>query len=158
MHGPNVFAGYLGKETPFIEVEGKKFYRSGDRGHLDEEGNLTLIGRLKRFVKVGGEMIGLDALEVQIARLAKEKKWAPDDVHEPFCALISKEVAGERAELILYSTVALERELVNTALREAGFSALFRIGQVMKIDEIPLNGMGKTHYRKLEELFQEKKT
>ncbi len=55
INGPNVFLGYLGKlKSPFIELQGRHWYRSGDQGYLDQSGTLTLSGRLKRFVKIGG--------------------------------------------------------------------------------------------------------
>ena len=63
--GPNIFPGYLGKDAPnpFIEIEGERWYRSGDIGRLDEENFLLFEGRLKRFVKIGGEMLSLNAME-----------------------------------------------------------------------------------------------
>ena len=48
---------------PFIEIDGQRWYRTGDIGRLDEEGNLIISGRIKRFTKVGGEMISLGGIE-----------------------------------------------------------------------------------------------
>ncbi len=63
--GPNVFKGYLGNDvkSPFVEIDQKQWFQTGDLGHLDERGYLTLVGRLKRQIKIGGEMVNLNALE-----------------------------------------------------------------------------------------------
>jgi long-chain-fatty-acid--[acyl-carrier-protein] ligase len=56
IRGPNVFYGYLGSQKiPFITIQGKNWYRSGDKGFMDHEGNLLISGRLKRFAKIGGD-------------------------------------------------------------------------------------------------------
>ena len=60
--GPNVFGGYLGVDAdkqPFVAFEGMEWYRTGDLVSEAAHGCLTFRGRLKRFVKVGGEMISL---------------------------------------------------------------------------------------------------
>ena len=64
VNGPSVFGQYLGVDkNPFIEIEGTRWYDTGDLGYLNGEGSLFLAGRLKRFVKIAGEMISLPALE-----------------------------------------------------------------------------------------------
>ena len=61
--GPTVFPGYLLHDglSPFVEESGKRWYLSGDLGELDADGYLRFRGRLKRFLKAGGEMISLPA-------------------------------------------------------------------------------------------------
>ena len=49
--------------SPFVEVEDQQWYRTGDLVSADEDGYLQFRGRLKRFLKAGGEMISLPALE-----------------------------------------------------------------------------------------------
>ena len=93
--GPNVFAGYLNPSvsSPFIEVKGLSWYKTGDLGFLDEEGALTISGRLKRFVKVGAEMISLAAVEDGLLKIGQEKGWPI--VHEADLAVSAKEIVGE---------------------------------------------------------------
>lgn len=50
-------------ESPFEMIDGEQFYKTGDLGFLDKEGYLHISGRLKRFVKIAGEMISLPAIE-----------------------------------------------------------------------------------------------
>ncbi|MDP2991108.1 MAG: AMP-binding protein, partial [Kiritimatiellota bacterium] len=70
LRGPSIFGGYLNYEgpAPFVELEGKSWYRTGDLVSENAEGVLTFAGRLKRFVKLGGEMISLPAIEEVLAR------------------------------------------------------------------------------------------
>ncbi len=148
--GPNVFSGYLGnKKDPFIKIDDKQWYRSGDWGHIDEDGNLTLSGRLKRFVKMGGEMIGLGGIEVDLQAIAVEKGWLPSSFEKPQIAVDAEESDGERPQIVVYTTVDLDRDEVNSALREKGQGSLVKIAEIKKIDEIPMSGTGKIQYRKL---------
>ena len=147
--GPNVFAGYLHYDgpSPFVEVGGRTWYRTGDLVRRDAGGVLTFVGRLKRFVKLGGEMISLPAIE---AVLAEQYAGRPD---EP--PLLAVEAAGDEAhpELVLFTTRPLRRDEVNHRIRGAGLSGLHNIRRVVRIDEIPLLGTGKTDYRKLKTLL-----
>ena len=101
IRGPNVFKGYLGKDAsnPFIEIDGKKWYRSGDLGHLDADGTLMLGGRLKRFVKIGGEMISLVAIEDELTKYARKKGLIKAEAEEPQLTVGVKE--GDKPALIL---------------------------------------------------------
>lgn len=151
VRGPNVFNGYLGNpRTPFIEIEGKKWYRTGDIGHFEPNGSLILSGRLKRFTKIGGEMISLGAIEEALLKFFINEKRISSDI--PAFALVSDEKEEGKPRLILFSVIHLDRDEVNGALQSAGFSNLVKINAVNKIDEIPLMGAGKTDYRKLQAL------
>jgi long-chain acyl-CoA synthetase len=57
VRGPNVMRGYLGRpeETARVIVDGWLY--TGDIGHLDEDGYLTLVGRSKEMIIRGGENI-----------------------------------------------------------------------------------------------------
>lgn len=151
VRGPNVFSGYLGNpRTPFIEIQGKKWYRTGDLGHFEPNESLILSGRLKRFIKIGGEMISLSAIEETLLKFFINEKRVSADV--PSFALVSDEKEEGKPRLILFSVIHLDRDEVNGALQNAGFSNLVKINAVNKIDEIPLMGAGKTDYRKLQDL------
>lgn len=149
--GPNVFSNYLnpGLSSPFIEKEGKKWYNTGDLGYLDEEGYLFISGRLKRFIKIGGEMISLEAIEKALLEAAPDKGW-PIDEEVVSLAICSKE-SEKQAEIILVTTFDVDLYDVNKTLRECGFSNLVKIQRHVKVDEIPIMGTGKTHYRQLEQ-------
>jgi long-chain-fatty-acid--[acyl-carrier-protein] ligase len=144
-HGPNVFAGYLGKDSAdaSCEVNGKRWYITGDLGVLDEPGNLTISGRLKRFVKIGGEMISLPAMEAALQAVH------PNHEGEVRSAIASVELEGGRPVLGLFTAFALTVEEANRILKEAGFSNLARLQRLERLDAIPVLGTGKTDYQTL---------
>jgi len=152
--GPNVFSGYLnpGLFSPFITIQGKQWFITGDIGLIDEENFLTISGRKKRFVKVGGEMISLLAIESALLEAAPKKNW-PVQAEGATLGLIAKEVPGRKPTLILVATFKTNPDEVNQTLREAGFSSMIRISDVVSVEEIPVMGTGKVNYRLLEETY-----
>ena len=142
VRGENVFSGYINHEgkSPFIEFEGKQWYDTGDLVTESPDGVLTFAGRLKRFVKLGGEMISLPAIE----SILTEKYPACDG--EPQVAVEAAE-SDKQPEISLVTTIHISREEANNLIKEAGLSALHNIRKVVKTDVIPLLGTGKTDYR-----------
>ena len=150
--GPNVFEGYLGHpRDPFVDIDGKRWYVSGDRGSIDNEGHLILAGRLKRFVKIGGEMVSLGGLEDELLRLAKEKRWVSGQEEGPPLAVGVRDKEVDKPMIVLFTTFAISKEDVNSALKDCGYGRIVKIAEVRKLDKIPLTGTGKTHYRLLDE-------
>lgn len=151
--GPNVFKGYINQDKdPFFTLEGKCYYLSGDLGFLDQEGCLHISGRLKRFVKIGGEMIGLSGLEEELSRLAKEKNWVTQERPGPYLAMGVRSQESDKPQLVLFTTFPIAKEDVNAALKQSGFGRIVKIARIKMLEEIPLTGTGKTHYRYLDEL------
>lgn len=155
VRGPNVFNGYLEKsvKSPFIVLDGKAWYNTGDLVRRNKQGGLTFCGRLKRFVKLGGEMISLPAIEEIIAS-APELQSRSVEGDGPLIAVEAIN-PDSHAELVLFSRVPLEREQVNQVIRDAGLSPLHNIRQIRMVDEIPVLGTGKTNYRALREMLAE---
>jgi long-chain-fatty-acid--[acyl-carrier-protein] ligase len=71
VRGPSIFPGYLNYDgqSPFVTFEGKLWYRTGDLVSQTADGVLFFRGRLKRFVKIGGEMVSLPAIEAALCPL-----------------------------------------------------------------------------------------
>lgn len=152
IQGPNVFSGYYGEaKDPFIELHGSRWYRSGDRGLINENGALILSGRLTRFVKIGAEMVGLGGVEEDLLEIIKEKGWPLPSGDKPHLALSYQETEESKVALVLFTTFPLSCEVMNEALRERGLSRLVKIARVIQVPEIPLTGTGKTSYRTLDE-------
>jgi long-chain-fatty-acid--[acyl-carrier-protein] ligase len=147
VHGPNVFKGYLGdRKSPFIDLDGKKWYRTGDLGYVDKKGNIILSGRLKRFAKVGGEMISLGAIEeILYDKLINNRE-------EESLAVLVNEEDPEKSTLILFTTIDVDMKKVNDILREEGYSRIVKISAIQRLDAIPLTGTGKIDYRTLQSL------
>jgi long-chain-fatty-acid--[acyl-carrier-protein] ligase len=160
-HGPGIFSGYLNPSqvSPFITIEGKSWYKTGDLGFIDSEGNLHLSGRQKRFIKIGGEMISLAAIEDVMlqAALHGHKETSSDLAQEgPILAVCASEEVGEKPRIYLFSRLPITVEEANQRLREAGFSNLVKIAQVVILPEIPIMGSGKINYRVLEAEYMSK--
>ena len=145
LRGPTIFDRYLGDAPdPFVEAEGQRWYRTGDLVRSGADGVFTFTGRLKRFIKLGGEMISLPAIE---SALLDKYGSAKDD--GPTLAVVA--TPGDHPELVLFATGDLDREKANSVLRDAGLSSLYNLRRVERIDAIPVLGTGKTDYRSLEQ-------
>lgn len=149
VHGKSIFEGYidLSIKSPFREVHGQSYYETGDLGYLDEDGYLHITGRLKRFVKIAGEMISLPALESVLLEWARETQGDSELIP---LAIEAKEINGE-VTIVAFSTVKGEKETLNHYLHTHGIPALAKISHVEEIDMIPVLGTGKTDYKALKE-------
>lgn len=150
-HGPNIFSGYInpGLSSPFMTIKGREWYRTGDLGFLDEEGFLTISGRMKRFIKMGAEMVSLASLEDALLQVAAKKGW-PTNQEGPSLAICAKEQPGEKPKIFLFSKFDVSVDEINKSLKESGFSNLVRVSSVTQLPEIPIMGTGKVNYRVLE--------
>ena len=147
VRGPSVFGGYVNPDaqSPFVQFEGESWYRTGDLVSEEADGVLTFRGRLKRFVKVAGEMISLPQIESILM-----ERYQPAGGDVPVLA-VEAAAAEQRPQVVLFTTLALDRETVNRHLRDQGLSAIYSVHRVVRVDEIPLLGTGKTDYRRLRE-------
>lgn len=145
--GPGVFEGYLGTAAnPFVELDGRRYYDTGDLGSLDSNGNLTISGRLKRFLKPFGEMINLTQIEDALA------SSYPAGEDGPTVAVSGVDVEGKRSFIVLYtSNAAITREDANKMIKAAGLTNLSFIDHVEPMTEIPQLGSGKINHRALKD-------
>lgn len=153
--GPNVFAGYLAPPDsmahlpqaadPFVRFEGQRWYGTGDMVSADAGGHVTFRGRLKRFVKIGGEMISLPQMESVLLAAFESRR---EHQEGPLLAVESYEEA-DKARICLFSILPLSREEANAALRQGGLSPLYAVQRVQRLEAIPVLGTGKTDYRSL---------
>ncbi|MDD5676503.1 MAG: AMP-binding protein [Kiritimatiellae bacterium] len=151
LRGPSIFGGYLNYDgpSPFVEREGESWYRTGDLVSEDEHGVLTFIGRLKRFVKLGGEMISLPAIEEVLIR-----NFGDAAAEGPILA-VEATPSDTAPELVLFTVQPMAREAANQVIREAGLSPLHNIRAVRVVAAIPTLGTGKTDYRALKKILAE---
>ncbi len=149
VRGENVFSGYLHHEgtQPFVEFDDKQWYETGDLVREDEQNVLHFAGRLKRFIKLGGEMISLPAIESVLL----EKLSFPDQDG----VVLAVEAMGndETPELVLFMVFDTDRHNVNQAIREGGLSPLHNIRKVVLVADIPVLGTGKTDYQSLKKML-----
>ncbi len=138
--GPNIMLGYRLIDDPETLVPpesmfGKNWYDTGDIISIDENGFLHILGRAKRFAKIGGEMVSLAVTE-QLAT----KTW-PDATHA--AVSVPDDIKGERIVLITSQVNATRSELSKQA---HGISELNLPKQIISSDQIPLLASGKIDY------------
>ena len=140
--GPTIFPGYLHHDgpSPFHEIDGKRWYITGDLAFLDADGFIHFAGRLKRFLKAGGEMISLPALEEPLASAY------PSGEKGPQVAVEGVETPQGR-RIVLFTTVDLKLADANALLTQAGFRGIMRLDEVRRVDALPVLGTGKLDYK-----------
>lgn len=145
--GPSIFSGYLDSTlmSPFEEFSGKKWYKTGDLGYVDSDGFLFITGRLKRFVKIAGEMISLPFIE----SILLEKYGNPELTT---LAIEAKEVDGN-VTLVAFVTFDISLDELNDYIHAHGASNLVKISWIQKLDSIPVLGTGKTDYKQLKSMI-----
>ena len=146
VRGPCVFDGYLNEDVlpPWVELAGKTWYPTGDIVTADSDGALRFVARRRRFIKRGGEMISLPAIEAVLA-----ERFGDENSDVPTLAVVAREGEGH-PQIVLFTTGDFSTQQANTAVREAGLSALYNIQDVVRVQALPLLGTGKTDYRRLE--------
>ncbi len=145
IRGPNVMKGYLyhgsdGEIVAPATSRGAGWYDTGDIVEIDPDGYLQIVGRAKRFAKVGGEMISLAVVE-EIAAAA----W-PGKSHA--AVAVADVRKGEHIVLVTQQTDADRRHFLQCAHR-LGHSELHVPKRFVVVGALPLLGTGKLDYRRL---------
>jgi acyl-[acyl-carrier-protein]-phospholipid O-acyltransferase/long-chain-fatty-acid--[acyl-carrier-protein] ligase len=136
--GPNVMMGYMSGDRPGVIVAPKNgWHDSGDIVSVDREGFIEIKGRTKRFAKIAGEMVSLGAIEVVVHSL-----WP--EAHHAVVSVPDK----RRGERIVLVTTAQEADAntLREASKNAGLAELMVPADIVKTEELPLLGSGKTDY------------
>jgi long-chain-fatty-acid--[acyl-carrier-protein] ligase len=150
VRGPSVFSGYLHYDgpDPFLQINGHRWYITGDLVDVDDDRFIHFRGRLKRFLKVGGEMVSLPALEEPF-----NDRYPPTD-KGPQVAIEGIDTAATR-RIVLFSTHEISLREANAILANAGFRGVMRLDEVRRVEAIPVLGTGKTDYRVLRKMVAE---
>ncbi len=142
--GPNIMAGYL-NENGGLEAPADGWHDTGDVVEITDDGWITILGRVKRFAKIGGEMVSLTAAESLAAQI-----W-PDARH----AVISLADARKGERLILVTDQADANVAALLAyVQRLGGSELAAPRRIVKVAEIPVLGSGKTDYVAIQRLAE----
>lgn len=148
IRGANVMKGYLHREdlTSKAMIDGD--YITGDMAKLDEEGCLTITGRLSRFAKIGGEMVPLEFIEEHL-HLAKETS-------ERILAVttVPDERKGERIVVLYVREVHIEVSVLCQKLTESRLPNLWIPAErdFYEVENLPILGTGKLDLKQLKEL------
>jgi acyl-[acyl-carrier-protein]-phospholipid O-acyltransferase/long-chain-fatty-acid--[acyl-carrier-protein] ligase len=146
--GPNIMLGYLRPQRPgHLEPPTSRFghgwYDTGDIVKIDDDGYVTICGRVKRFAKIGGEMVSLTAVEEIAAKL-----W-PGHLHA--AVALQDERKGERILLVTQYREAQRAEFTRAA-QDQGYNEFHSPREILYAKELPLLGSGKIDYPALTSL------
>ncbi len=148
VRGPNIMLGYLlpggdGQCHPPSLQYGEGWYGTGDIVRVDGHGFLYILGRAKRFAKIGGEMISLAAVE-QLAALT----W-PDHRHAAISLVVARLTSGGRKgeQLVLVTECPHpDRRDLLAQLRAKGMGEMMLPGKIFSVEALPLLGSGKIDF------------
>lgn len=138
IQAPNLMAGYLlpGNTGEITGME-SGWYDTGDVVSIDEEGFVSISGRVKRFAKVGGEMVSLSACEALAS-----KTW-PD--HQVAAITRKDERKGEKVIMVTTAPGATRKD-IQAMGRDTGIAEIQIPSEVLVVANIPLLASGKTDY------------
>ncbi len=148
VRGPNMMKGYLNADAnaKFHSLGG--WYDTGDIVRLDADGFVYIMGRLKRFAKVSGEMVSLTAVEDALAGAFPQYGLRCQ------IAVIARPDEQKGEMLIAVGNDArLSLDEVRAAIKARGLPNIAVPREVKFLHEIPKLGTGKTNHRELERML-----
>jgi acyl-[acyl-carrier-protein]-phospholipid O-acyltransferase / long-chain-fatty-acid--[acyl-carrier-protein] ligase len=147
IRGPNVMAGYLLSDQPgVIQPLPGGWHDTGDIVSVDDEGFVRIRGRVKRFAKIGGEMVSLAVVENCASSI-----W-PDHLHVALS--IPDPRKGEQIILLSETPEANRSEMIAFA-QNHGVSDLTIPRQVYHVEAVPVLGTGKLDYGSAQRMADE---
>jgi acyl-[acyl-carrier-protein]-phospholipid O-acyltransferase/long-chain-fatty-acid--[acyl-carrier-protein] ligase len=149
--GPQVMQGYLKNDqlnqNALVEMDNLRWYVTGDKGSLDEDGFLSIEDRYARFAKISGEMIGLGNVEQAL------HKAIDDPDIEVMAVNIPDPKKGEM--IVILSTRTLEEKSLRPKLLAHGLNNLALPAAYVTVDNIPKLGSGKADFATAKEVARQ---
>ncbi len=148
VNGPNVMAGYLRHDNPgVLEPAASEFgagwYDTGDIVDIDDDGFIRIKGRVKRFAKIGGEMVSLSMVEDMVSQC-----W-PDELH----AVVSIPDSNKGEQLVLVTTRQnVQRKELSAFAKTSQIGEINIPKKMIEVEKLPLLGTGKINYQAINEI------
>jgi fatty-acyl-CoA synthase len=150
IHGPQVFLGYWHRpedtEQVFIELDGKKFFRSGDLGKMDEDGYFFMVDRLKRMINASGFKVWPTEVEALMYR---------HPAVQEACIIGAKDAhRGETVKVFIVLKPEYRGKIEAQAIIDWSreHMAAYKVPRLVEfIDALPKSGSGKIMWRELQE-------
>jgi len=138
VRGPNIMKGYISADNPgqIVPLNGG-WHDTGDVVSVDAEGYYVIRGRIKRFAKIGGEMVSLTVVENCAAAV-----W-PDQMHA--AAIVPDPRRGEQIILVTDHPDAKRHELLTWA-QTHGVPEISVPKKIISVENLPVLGTGKLDY------------
>lgn len=136
--GPNVMKGYISADNPGQVVSMQDgWHNTGDVVSVDDEGYYVIRGRIKRFAKIGGEMVSLTVVENCASAV-----W-PDHMHA--AAIVPDPKKGEQIILVTDHDDPKRHELLTWA-QTHGVPEISVPKKIITVPALPVLGTGKLDY------------
>jgi fatty-acyl-CoA synthase len=150
IHGPMVFRGYWGHpeatKAAFIDIDGKRFFRTGDLGRRDEEGYFFITDRLKRMINASGYKVWPSEVELLLFKCPWVQEACVIGTRDAYRGESVKAVVVLRAEA---RGQVSEQQVVEWAREHM---AVYKAPRSVEfVDALPKSGSGKVMWRLLQE-------
>jgi len=150
MCGPQNFSGYWKQPeataAAFIELDGKRFFRSGDLGHVDEDGYFFITDRLKRMINASGFKVWPAEVESLMFR---------HPAVQEACIISTRDAyRGESVKAVVVLRLAARGKVTEDEIIDwckANMAAYKYPRVVQFVDALPKSGSGKVMWRALQE-------
>ncbi len=150
--GPNVMSAYYKAPELTSQAFHDGFYITGDIGKFENE-FLYITDRLKRFAKIGGEMIPLTPIEDKLSQVLDQHT----ENEKRSCAVMNIPHVQKGEQLVAFVVDANpDKILLNRGLDKAGLTKLSQPDHYMSIDAIPMLPSGKVDYKSIKKAAIEK--
>jgi len=155
--GPQVFAGYwknpAATEATFIQLDGKRFFRTGDLGYYDEDGYFFIVDRLKRMINAAGYKVWPAEVETMLYRHPDIQEACIIGTHD------SRRGETVKAVVVLKEASrgkAREEDIIEWARANM---AAYKVPRVVEfVERLPKSATGKIQWRLLQETENRKTT
>ncbi|CAN7308128.1 long-chain fatty acid--CoA ligase [Acidovorax sp. LjRoot117] len=150
IHGPEVFEGYWKRPdataSAFIEFEGKRFFRSGDLGRMDEDGYFFLTDRLKRMINASGFKVWPAEVEALMFRYPAIQEACIIAAKDSYRGETVKAVVVLRAS---HKDTTTEQQIIDWCRENM---AVYKVPRIVQfVSALPKSGSGKVMWRALQE-------
>jgi fatty-acyl-CoA synthase len=155
VNGPQVMVGYYNREdenrNSFIEIDGKKFFRTGDIGRYDEEGYYFMVDRVKRMINASGYKVWPTEVESYLYKHQAIQQAVVVGIPDP------RRGESVKAFVILndgYEGKITEEEIIEWSKQHM---AVYKYPREVEFrTQFPMTSSGKILWRKLQEEEREK--
>jgi fatty-acyl-CoA synthase len=149
-HGPMVFKGYWGHPeataAAFVEIDGQRFFRTGDLGRVDEEGYFFITDRLKRMINASGFKVWPSEVELLLFKCPLVQEACVIAAHDAYRGETVKAVVVLRHEARGH---AAPEDVIAWAREHM---AAYKVPRIVEFAEsLPKSGSGKVMWRLLQE-------
>ncbi len=138
VRGPNIMMGYIMPDNPGVLVPLKDgWYHTGDVVEIDEIGFVYIRDRIKRFAKIGGEMVSLNAVNEMVC-----KAYEADGEFQYGVVATPHESKGEQIVLAT-NNKNVTQEGLHAYIKANSMSELYLPRVILYMEKLPVFATGK---------------